>query len=246
MITWRSLRVPALAIGAVLALSACGGGTDDTGSEVASLQASEAGDGDAADAAIRTEAAPELAPDEAALQFSQCMRDEGIDFPDLSVDADGNIELREAFQSVDRDAEGFREARQACGEVLQQAGFGGGRREAAESPEMQDALLEFSQCVRDAGYDVGDLTLGRPGGAGGGQGNGAGGQAGDGDQAEAGQGQGQGGQRQPGFGNRTARFANQLGLDAEDPAVTETIEGCMPVIDEAFASLGIGQPPAGN
>ena len=126
------------------------------------------------------------------------MRGEGIDFPDLSVDADGNIELRDAFQSIDPGAEGFREANEACQEILQQAGFGGGRRQAAESPELQDALLEFSQCLRDAGHDVGDLTLGLPGGpAGGGGGQGAPEGGGDG---PAQGGEAQGGQRQPGFG----------------------------------------------
>lgn len=243
----RNVRVPVLAIGALFALAACGGGSEESSAEVASLQGAVDAGGDAADAAVRTEAAPDLAPDEAALEFSQCMRDQGIDFPDLSIDADGNIELREAFQTIDRQADGFREANEVCQEFLQQAGFGGGRRAATESPELQDALLEFSQCVRDAGYDVGDLTLGGPGGgqgAGAGAAAGQGNQGGDGDAAGEG-GQGQGGRRQQGFGNRSANFANQLGLDAEDPAVQETIDGCMPLIDEAFTALGIGQP-AGN
>ena len=151
---------------AILFLASCSGGEEDA-TEVATLQADDPALEDAADAATREDAEnsnQDLSPDEAALQFSQCMRDEGLDFPDLSVDADGNIELREAFQTVDRNAEGFREAREACGEFLAQAGFGGGGRgQALEDTDVQDALLEFSECVRQAGYDVGDLTLERGG-----------------------------------------------------------------------------------
>ncbi|MEL6985262.1 MAG: hypothetical protein AAFO29_22710, partial [Actinomycetota bacterium] len=197
------------ALGACLLLGACSDGDDEAAAEVATLQAVETG-GAAADAAVRTgDGLEDLDPDEAALEFSQCMRDEGLDFPDLSVDAEGNIELREAFQTVDRQSEGFQEAFDGCGEILQATGFGGGRREAQESPEFQDALIEFSACVRDEGYDVGDLTLGGqgPGGNAGGADDAAGDDTIDGadDPAEgadeAGAGGGQRGQRAEGFGD---------------------------------------------
>lgn len=239
---------PALALAAacLFALASCGGDGDEASAEVASLQASGDAAGDAANAAVRTDGADDLEPDEAALEFSQCMRDEGLDFPDLSVDAEGNIELRSAFQEVDPSADGFREAFEGCGEILQQSGFGG-RRAAAESPEVEDALLEFSQCLRAEGHDVGDLTLGQgPGGGGpGADGSPTEGQNGanaDGDGNGQGGDQGQTGARGPGFGNRGARFAQQLGLDYEDPTVQEAIDGCMTVIDEAFTAAGVGQP----
>ena len=231
-----------------LLASACSGGEAGASTDIATLE-SDAGseiETDAGTAATVTD------PDEAALAFSACMRDEGIDFPDLSVDADGNIELREAFQTVDRNAEGFREATETCNPLLGETAFGG-RRAAADSPEIQDGLLAFSDCVRDAGYDVGDLTLGGRPGAGQGDGNAAanadataatGGDA-DGDAAADGDGAGRG-QRQEGFGNRNARFAEQLELDYEDPEVAATIDGCMPIIEEAFANAGIGQGGGGN
>lgn len=246
MANYRLPRTPALLAvlaAATVTISACSGADHDASAEVASLVSTDDATGDAAsaaDAAVRTdETVEDLAPDEAALEFSQCMRAEGLDFPDLSVDAEGNIALRDAFQSIDRQADGFREAMDTCGEILQQTGFGGGRREAMESAEVQDAFLQFSQCVRDAGYDVGDLTLGGPGpGTDPGPGEGTG--------APPDEGEGQAGERQPGFGDRSERFADQLGLDPEDPAVAETIEGCMAIIDEAFATAGVGQPPAGG
>ena len=182
------LLVPVVAL--TLMVAACSSAPAASDTEVASLLADESVAGDAADAAtIATEpASVDRSPDEAALEFSQCMRDEGLDFPDLSVDAEGNIELREAFQSVEPGSDEFRAAREACGEILAQTGFGGGRREALESPEVQDGLIAFSDCVRDAGYDVGDLTLAR-GGQGQGQGQGQADGQGDADQDEAADGQ---------------------------------------------------------
>ncbi len=224
-----------------LLITACGNSADDGGSEVATLDTELTDLVTAAEAAASDgePTASDLSPDEAALAFSQCMRDEGLDFPDLSLDAEGNIELRAAFQTVNPQVEGFREAMGVCGEILQQStGFGGDRRSLIESPEVQDALLGFSQCVRDEGYDVGDLTLERPGG-GPGQGPGAG--AGAGSENPAGEGNGEGPERQPGFGNRSARLAENLGLDYDDPAVQETIEGCMPIIEDAFAQAGVGR-----
>ncbi|MEM7338823.1 MAG: hypothetical protein AAF467_09260 [Actinomycetota bacterium] len=231
----------ALLLVAVFVGAACST-TSETSEGVASLDAGGDGLETAADAATLDDNDPaaDLPPDEAALAFSACMRDEGLDdFPDLGIDAAGNIELREAFQAVDRQADGFQAAMETCQPFLASGGFGGGqgRRGAIEAPEVQDALVAFSACLRDAGYDVGDLTLdGGPG-----QGPGAGGD-GEGQGEGADQGQGQRGERQAGFGNRSARFAENLGLDYTDEAVAADVDACMPIVDDAFAAAGVGQP----
>ncbi len=218
-----------------LLLGACSGGGGEDASEVATLLP-DVGDGGAADAAVRgNEADPDLEPDEAALQFSQCMRDQGLDFPDLSVDAEGNIDVRAAFQAIEPGTEGFRQAMEVCSEILQQTGFGGGRRQVQESTEFEDALIGFSECLRDEGFDVGDLTLGGPGGGGDGA---AGDGQGDGNPPDEG-GPGQRGERGQGFGNRGARFAENLGLDYEDPEVATAVDGCLEIVDSALAELGV-------
>jgi hypothetical protein len=235
--------LPAAVAAAVLFAGCSGTDTAAAEDEVATLQATVTGDG-AADAAIRTDEAPDLEPDEAALQFSQCMRDEGLEFPDLSVDAEGNINLRDAFQDVAPGAEGFREAMEACREILQQTGFGGGRGQFRDSPEFQDGLVSFSACVRDAGFDVGDITLG--GAPGPGQNQAQQGQGGEAEQGgDAGEGGGQRGQRAEGFGNRGVRLAENLGLDYDDPEVAEAVDGCLPLLDQALSDLGV-TPPGGN
>ena len=101
---------------------------------------------------------------------------------------------------------------------------------------LQDALVEYTDCIRDQGFDVGDITLGGPG---------PGGPNADGAQnaPEAGQGQGdnaRGGNRQGGFGDPAQRLANRLGLDMEDPDVQAALEVCQPIIDEAFTGFGPG------
>ena len=220
--------------GVALFASACGGGDEaEAAVGVATLEDVET------DVAEVVETDTELEADEAALEFSACMRDQGLDFPDIGVDAEGNPDLRDAFLSsgITPGSDEFRTGMDACGEILQSAGFGGGGGRAAltDNPEITDAFVEFSDCVRDAGYDVGDLTLGGPGGQGQGAGDGQGAGAGDGE-GQRGQGQGQGG-----FGDREERIAEQFGLDYDDPAVAETIDGCMPIIDTALANAGVGE-----
>lgn len=250
---WSTTAVAVIALSFIA--SACGSAAADDGEQaaadgvatledtiVAEVVDGESGDGEA-----------EASPEEAALAFSQCMRDEGIDFPDLGVDAEGNISIREGFEAIDVRDESVRDAREACQDELAAGGFGGGggRQAAFESPEVQDGLIAFSDCVRNEGFDVGDLTLGQ-GQGGPGQGQNNGGAQNDGvaaDDAEAAaDGDGDGppeGRREGGFGDRNARLATQLDLDPEDPAVVEAIETCSPIIDEAFAAVGF-TPGNGN
>lgn len=244
-----------------LVAAACGSTDSDA---VASLEESEVATlEDAALAAVRTdEDASETNPEDAALAFSQCMRDEGVDFPDLAVDAEGNIDLRAGFENIDRNDETFQEARTECQSELAAGGFGGGRRQALTSTEVQDGLVAYTDCIRDEGFDVGDLTLGQgPGGTGNGDGtangtaNDAANDAANADAAggaEAADGDGggpQAGRRQGGFGDPNNRLAEQLGLDPEDPETAAALELCEPVLEEAFAAAGLGQaagPGAGE
>lgn len=239
------MRNKTFAIIALLALvgSACSSSADASADDgVASLEVAATGD---AASAQTEEETPDLTPDEAALAFSACMRENGISFPDLAVGADGNIELRASFQDADPGPQdpAFRTAMDTCQPLIETAGFGGGRGALQENVEVADALIEFSDCVRDAGYDVGDVDFGQPG-----QNRGTppaeGEAAADGAPAEDGQGPGPnaaGGNRQGGFGDIGSRFAEQLGLDPEDPDVISTMESCTPIITDAMAAAGLGR-----
>jgi hypothetical protein len=223
----RHLLAATLTTASLVVLAACGGSSEATGGDqVASLVTDEEATTEADEAT-----ADQQSVDQAALEFSQCLRDEGLDVADIGVDANGNIDLRSSLESVGPDTEGFREALNSCRDVLEGVGFGGrgGPGGLADNTDIADAMLEFSDCVRSEGFeDVPDLTFG---------GRGADAPP-EGAPPAAG-----GGNREGGFGDRTARFAAQLELDPEDPEVLAAMDACMPIVDQAFTDAGVGQPP---
>ena len=114
-------------------------------------------------------AAADLTYEERLLEFGECMRENGIDFPDPVVEADGTVtfgfrpgggggsgalqRLREIGRDPDLPA-----AREACEHLLEGLAFGPGSGNF-DLTEFQDRLLEFAQCMRDNGVDVGDPDL---------------------------------------------------------------------------------------
>lgn len=175
-----------------VALAACGDASADDASGVATLSgqptadptptapASEAADvaasddattddsggGATAEAADETDEVVEEEVDAEAqlLAFASCMRDEGIDMDDPTIDGDGNPQLAPptGFDFTDASArDQIIAARDACAIHLEGVGLGfAGQQDTGQ----QDQLLEFSQCMRDNGYDMPDIELGGPGG----------------------------------------------------------------------------------
>ena len=109
----------------------------------------------------------DLSDEERLLAFAQCMRDNGVDFPDPVVEADGTVTfgfrpgsagggpavLREIGRDPDLPA-----AREACQGLVEGVAFGSGPG-GFDRIEIQDALLEFARCMRDHGVDIGDPDL---------------------------------------------------------------------------------------
>jgi len=97
----------------------------------------------------------ELSFEEGVLSFAQCMREEGIDFPDPTFDADGNPNFQE-FDLATEDQEKFESAFTNCEDILRNAL----PEEFDLDPEVEaaliDASLEFSQCMREQGIDFPD------------------------------------------------------------------------------------------
>ena len=109
----------------------------------------------------------EMTTEEAVLAFAACMRDNGIeDFPDPEIADDGSVAfgLGGGGQVGDVDREALRTARNACSDLLEQAGIGPG---AGDRTEIEDQLVEFAACLRDNGLDVPDPDFSRQPGAGG-------------------------------------------------------------------------------
>jgi hypothetical protein len=128
------IRMLAVAGLAVLLLTGCGSSdSDDDG--VASLTGGDATTND-------------QDFEQQAQEWAQCMRDQGLDVPDPEVDEDGGVQFKVTGGEADRDA--MQKATEKCGMPP------GAELSEEDRAEMQDAALEFAQCLRDMGYDVPD------------------------------------------------------------------------------------------
>lgn len=124
-----------------LVLAACGGGTDTA--EVASI-------GDTADAEA-TDSAEALSDEEAMIEFAECMRDQGMDFPDPSVDANGNPRFDFGDpESIDQDA--MFEAGEQCRDLIEDVVL---NLMDFDTAEFDDTFLEYAGCMREQG--IGDI-----------------------------------------------------------------------------------------
>ena len=145
--------VAALAL--TMSVSACGAEDDDP--SVASLN----GDGDGGssnDDGGEADSAAEL--EEQALEFSQCMRENGVpEFPDPEIE-DGRIRMRiggPGGGGGEMDQDAMEKAMEECEDL---APRGGGNFSEEDRQAMQDAFLEYAQCMRDNGYDMPDPDFG--------------------------------------------------------------------------------------
>jgi len=141
----RFLIAPVLLAGA---LAACGGGGGATDG-VATLSNSESGE-----ATVTTLSSGDT--EKALLEWVTCMRGEGVDVPDPTVDADGNLTLRPGNQGGERsgdqqagppDRDSLQAATTTCGNPPEGAlGFNEEDRQS-----FQESALKLSQCMRDQG-----------------------------------------------------------------------------------------------
>ena len=147
--------------------AACSGSEPDSG--VASLETQT-------DAAQDLEPSPDCAgvdegvsDEESILAFAACLRAQGLDVEDPTVDADGNLRPPRPRDAGEEDLDLRHTAMEACSEHLDNVAFGLG---AADRAEREDELLEYAACMRENGYDMPDpdfSAIGTPGpGAGGG------------------------------------------------------------------------------
>ena len=91
--------------------------------------------------------------EEGVLEFAQCMREEGINFPDPTFDIDGNPQ----FDNLEIDnEEEFERAFENCEDILRNALPEQFDLDPEVEAALVDASLEFSQCMRDQGIDFPD------------------------------------------------------------------------------------------
>lgn len=135
---------------AALVIAACGGDEADQDSGLATLepettlQEGEVGSG-------------EIEAEEAVLEFSKCMRENGFpQFPDPEIASDGQVTFDpEGFQGIDPQSEEVGAAFDVCSVYLEGVALAPGGLDL-EDPEFRDQLLALAQCLRDEGLDVDD------------------------------------------------------------------------------------------
>jgi hypothetical protein len=155
----RTARIRTLPVVVLLltVLTACGSGAESS-TGVASVGGGSSGP--AASPTASGDAEKEL------LGYVECLRGEGLDVPDPTVDADGNLTLGgrggSGIQPGQIDREKFQAAQEKCG----QPPAGALGLDDEDRSELQDAALEFATCMRGEGIDVPDPDFSQ-GGAGG-------------------------------------------------------------------------------
>ena len=95
----------------------------------------------------------EITFEEGVLDFAQCMREEGINFPDPTFDIDGNPQ----FDNLEiENEEEFEIAFENCEDILRNALPEQFDLDPEVEAALVDASLEFSQCMREQGIDFPD------------------------------------------------------------------------------------------
>lgn len=148
-------------VAATLALAACGGSSSSSGAQVATLDS-----GSSQSAAANTSTSTtssEKSTQDILLEFTQCMRENGVDVPDPTFDENGQPQLGGANQAIDPSDPKFQAALQKCQSILQgiQQQFTPENQQA-----LQDAALKYAKCMRANGVDVPDPDFSGNGGPG--------------------------------------------------------------------------------
>jgi len=132
-------RIIIIAFTIALVAAACSSNDHDAG--VASLTTID-----------QESATPTTSPsgdEQALIEFSQCMRDQGVDFPDPVVDADGYPRFDfEDPTAIDRDA--LFKAGESCRDLLEGVVLG---LPDFDTAEFNDTFLEYAACMRDHGFE---------------------------------------------------------------------------------------------
>lgn len=155
-------------------LAACGGGGGGGDDQVATLgddsasQDDDTSSGDDGDGEL-TEAERE----DAMLEFTECMREHGIDMPDPSSSGGGDVVISRrpgagangaADSGGPRDDAAFEAANEACEGILDDAFGDRPQLSPEEQAEMQDQMLAFTECMREHGIDMPDPQFDEDGG----------------------------------------------------------------------------------
>jgi len=139
----------------VALLGACGGGSGDDAddaSDVASLDDQDSSSDSSPDGTV-TETTTATDPEQAMLDFAECMRDHGIDMEDPQFDGEGGGGIN--LEATPENEDEIEAAQEACQPLLENA-RGNVELDPEREAELQEQMLAYAQCMRDRGIDMPD------------------------------------------------------------------------------------------
>jgi hypothetical protein len=146
----RAATVAAAVLALTVLVTACGGGGGDSEGVASATDASNQSTTNGNGAATTGEQDPQ----EAALDYAQCMREHGIDMHDpVNGRVDLNIDPDVPYAKAE-------DAMKACEDILQQ---GGPQLSEEQESVIEDAQLAFAKCMREHGIDYPDPQFGENG-----------------------------------------------------------------------------------
>jgi hypothetical protein len=89
------------------------------------------------------------------MEFTECLRNEGLEVIDPVVDSDGNVEKPETIDGANLSKEEWMAAYEVCGEIIENITF---EKKEVDRSEQVDQYLALATCMRDEGFDVEDPT----------------------------------------------------------------------------------------
>jgi hypothetical protein len=146
----RFFRLTLALVALVALIAACGGTANGPG--VATLD-----DPAASGSPGASPAASAMTPQDAALAYARCMRENGVDMPDpkVTTGTDGGVSIdQQGGAPVSKEA--MSKADGVCRHFMAAAGPGGPGHQM--SAEDMDKLLQFAKCMREHGIDFPDPT----------------------------------------------------------------------------------------
>ena len=91
-----------------------------------------------------------------AMAFTQCMRDQGIEYRDPIVDSEGNVQQPDFAEGVTYTRGELAEPYSVCSHHLEGLTFG---RERQVPTDQIDYYIELAECLRDKSFDVDDPAV---------------------------------------------------------------------------------------
>jgi hypothetical protein len=145
---YKHITIIAAAVIGILVLAACGSDSDDVPS-LRTIEDTQLADPtpDAADSVIDNETM--------MMAFTECMRDQGIEFYDPVVDSEGNVGKPEPVEGVRVNKGTLGAAWEACAQHLEGFTF---EKKRVDVSEQVDQFVALATCLREKGYDVDDPT----------------------------------------------------------------------------------------